>query len=326
MYYIDNPETEPAYNLAFEEYFCKKRGAAYFILWRNAPSVIIGRYQNTLAEVNLAYCEQNRVAIVRRNSGGGAVFHDLGNLNFSLIVDCAPGERPDFAPYAGLVAAALGDLGLDARVSGRNDIEAGGKKISGNAQYLREGRLLHHGTLLFDVDMQRLGQALAVDAEKIRSKGVSSVRARVANIRALLPRRMDVLSFKQALAAAVLARRPDIVPYAPDADELAAIRSLAEKKYRSWEWNFGASPQADCSFSRRFPAGRLEVYVSLDKGRIRALRLYGDFFAAAELTPLLNGMTGLPFARPALAAYLAGQDIPIYGIGADELLACCFGD
>ena len=327
MYYIENPVTDAAYNLALEEFFCQQRDRSFFILWRNAPAVIVGRYQNTLAEVNLPYCEQKQIAVVRRNSGGGTVFHDLGNLNFSFLLDHDDRQKPDFAPFAERIAAALRAMGLSAQISGRNDIEICGRKVSGNAQFLHQGRLLHHGTLLFDVDMEQLAHTLAVDPEKIHSKGVASVRARVQNIHALLPDggRMDVLAFRDALAAAFAAVQPGgLQRYVPNAEEQEAIRQLAEEKYRSWEWNFGASPQADCSFHHRFPAGKVEIAIKLSAGRIAEFHMTGDFFADAALTPFLDGFHGLPFTREALAGYLQTQVIPLRGIGAAELLYCCF--
>ena len=246
MLLIDARTLDPDHNLALEEYVFTSmpRDKEYLILWQNDNAVIIGRHQNTLAEIDESYVQEKGIRVVRRMSGGGAVYHDLGNLNFSFIVDAA-GSQVDLERFCLRIAVALGKLGLDARLDGRNDILAEGCKISGNAQYMKEGRVMHHGTLLFDSDLSVLSKALKPDPEKIKAKGVKSVRSRVANIRSLLKQDMTLQEFRDHLARYLLGG--DGVRYQLTEQDLAAVEAIRAARYGTWEWNYGASPSLNVS-------------------------------------------------------------------------------
>ena len=250
MTFIDVSTTDPAFNLALEQYVFDRmpRDRGYFMLWRNDNAIIVGRHQNTLAEINEDFVRDRGVWVVRRLSGGGAVYHDLGNLNFTYIVDAAQGPRVDLRLFCQPVAEALRSLGVDARVNGRNDITIDGRKFSGNAQYVREGRVMHHGTIMFDSDLTVLGQALQVSREKIETKGVRSVRSRVTNVRPYLPPEVTMDLFKARILESVSRGRP-MERYDLTAEDAVQVEDLRRRRYDTWEWNYGASPA--CSALRR---------------------------------------------------------------------------
>lgn len=310
--WIDVSSLDPEWNLALEEYVfsCMPRDKEYLLLWQNDNAVIIGRHQNTLAEIDESYVQQQGIRVVRRLSGGGAVYHDLGNLNFSFIVDAESG-RVDLERFCLRIALALGELGLDARVDGRNDILAQGCKISGNAQYVKEGRVMHHGTLLFDSDLSVLSKALKPDPEKIRAKGVKSVRSRVANIRALLKQDMTLQAFREHLARHLLGGEG--VRYELTQQDLAAVEAIRARRYGTWEWNYGASPRCDLVRSSRIEGvGSVRAHIALDRGCIADVIFTGDFFSANDPVLLSQALRGRPLSREALAnvdpaAYISGM-------------------
>ena len=241
--YLDLTTTDAAFNLAAEQYVFDSlpRDRMYFLLWQNRSAVIIGKYQNTLAEINRPFVEQRGIQVVRRLSGGGAVYHDLGNLNFTFITDAGDTETLDMKLFCAPVVRTLAALGVEASVNGRNDISIDGQKFSGNSQYLRSGRIMHHGTLLFDSDLSVVTQALRVDPAKIQAKGLKSVRSRVTNIRPHLRRDISLGDFRSELLANILCENPG-TEYRFTPADLAAIETLRRERYDTWEWNYGASP------------------------------------------------------------------------------------
>jgi lipoate-protein ligase A len=312
MLLIDARTLDPDHNLALEEYVFSHmpRDKEYLILWQNDNAVIIGRHQNTLAEIDAQYVKQHNIRVVRRMSGGGAVYHDLGNLNFSFIVDAA-GSQVDLERFCLRIALALGELGLDARLDGRNDILAEGCKISGNAQYMREGRVMHHGTLLFDSDLSVLSKALKPDPEKIKAKGVKSVRSRVANIRSLLKQDMTLDQFRDHLARYLLGG--DGMRYELTQQDLAKIEAIRAQRYGTWEWNYGASAQCDLERRTRIEGvGTVRAHIRLDHGRIADVTFTGDFFSTIEPAGLSALLRGRPLTQEALqdvdpAPYISGM-------------------
>ncbi|MBO6040102.1 MAG: lipoate--protein ligase [Oscillospiraceae bacterium] len=318
--YLVLPGADPAFNLAAEQYVfdALPRDRSYLMLWQNDRAVIVGKYQNTLAEINKPYVDAQGIRVVRRLSGGGAVYHDLGNLNYTFILDAGRAETLDLQLFCLPVVRALGALGLQAELSGRNDIGVAGKKISGNAQYLRGGRLMHHGTLLFDSDLSVVERALQVDEEKIRTKGLRSVRSRVTNIRPLLPRDCSLEQFRQSLLAHILAENPG-EPYTFSEADLAGIERLRRERYASWDWNYGASPPCTLLKKRRFEGcGSVEAHIGLEHGRIVSLRFLGDFFSLEEPETLALRFLGLRPEREEYAAALRGAEVPRYFLGLDR--------
>lgn len=292
--YLNLITTDPAFNLAVEEYVFEHlpRDRMYFMLWQNDNAIIIGKHQNTLAQINEAYVREQGIRVVRRLSGGGAVYHDMGNLNYTIIADHGSDSQLDFGYFCQNVLRALARAGVHAELNGRNDMTIDGKKFSGNAQYTRQGRIMHHGTILFDSNPQVLTNALHVDPEKIRSKGVDSVRSRVTNVRPYLPKDLTLPEFRQFLLECMLEQIPG-EPYVLTAQDLAAITRLKEKRYDTWEWNYGRSPACTVQKRGRIEGcGTVEAYLTLDQAVIQDISFRGDFFSAddpALLVPqLLN--------------------------------------
>lgn len=302
--YLNLTTTDPAYNLAMEQYVFDSlpRDRAYFMLWQNNNAIIIGKYQNTLAEINQPFVEQHGIHVVRRLSGGGAVYHDLGNLNFTFIVDAGDTKELDLKLFCLPVVRALDRIGIHAEVNGRNDITIDGKKFSGNAQYLKNGRVMHHGTIMFDSDLSVVEQALRVDPSKIQAKGIKSVRSRVTNVRAYLPQDTGLSEFRSLLLESILSETPG-EEYILNEQDLAAVEALREQRYATWDWNYGASPICTLMKKQRFDGcGCVEVYLSVSRGLIDGIEFRGDFFSTSDLSELSEKLIGL---RPEAAAYTA---------------------
>lgn len=315
MYYLESFSHDPRFNLALEQYVFDRldRRHSYCMLWQNENTIVVGKHQNTMAEVNAAYVAQHHLQVVRRLSGGGAVYHDLGNVNFTFITDAGSTARYDFSTFCGPVVEILRRLGAPTQVNGRNDITIDGRKCSGNAQYRREGRVMHHGTLLFDSDLDAVAQALAVSPDKIASKGLPSVRSRVTNIRPYLDQDLDTPSFLRVLRSS-LCSRARMEPYHLTESDLAAVRAIQKAVYDRWEWNYGASPPCRIHKARRVEGcGRVEAWLDVDRGgAISALTFRGDYFGDGDTAELSRLLTGVPLEEQALRAALAEVDLERY--------------
>ena len=311
VFYLQTGSTDPAYNLAFEEYVLKnRRSGSYLILWQNQNAVIIGRNQNAEAEINRSFVEQHGIRVVRRNTGGGAVYHDLGNLNYSFITDAGAPESRSTDRFTVPVLRTLRKLGLDAEASGRNDILVSGRKVSGTAQQLYKGRILHHGTLLFDSDPDMIAGALNPDPTKFQSKSVQSVRSRVGSIRSALRQDMTLQEFWQYLKKELA--DDGIVPDALSPEELQQVMHLKEEKYDTWDWNFGKSPKFQTVCKQRFSGGLLELNLTVTHGIIENVQILGDFLALTELAPLEQALTGCAYEEAAIRTVLGGFPLSEY--------------
>ncbi|MGT2811885.1 lipoate--protein ligase [Streptococcus minor] len=294
MKYIVNNSNDPAYNIALEAYAFKELTDIdeIFILWINEPAIIIGKHQNAIQEINKEYTDEHGIHVVRRLSGGGAVYHDLNNLNYTIISNKSEEGAFDFKTFSKPVIDTLSTLGVEANFTGRNDLEIDGKKICGNAQAYAKGRMMHHGCLLFDVDMTVLGQALKVSKDKIESKGVKSVRARVTNINNELPEKMTVLDFKEAILNQMKKEYPDMDEYVLSEDELARIQEIRDSQFATWDWTFGATPEYTVERSVRYPAGKITSYIKTEKSVIESIKIYGDFFGIGDVSDIEQLLIG----------------------------------
>jgi lipoate-protein ligase A len=322
---INDHHVDPYFNLAAEEYVFKNFACDCFMLWRNGPSVIVGRHQNTLAEINVDYVRQNNIKVVRRLSGGGAVFHDLGNINFTFIENVRDGKPVNFQKYTQPVIDVLRSLGMDARFEGRNDMVIDGKKFSGNAEYVFRGRVLHHGTLLFASELAGLSGALNVHPEKFTGKAIKSVSKRVTNISSHLKTPLDIEQFRDRVLRHMMNNHPGFEScelYDYTEADIAAINKLRDEKYATWDWNFGQSPGYNMVNSLRTGGGRLEAHVDVQNGIIRHIRFFGDFFNIGDIAGLEQLFVGTPHTEADIRRKLAQINLSDYLVNVtnDELV------
>lgn len=327
MKYILSNSFNPYFNLALEEYIFKTVGMQedFIILWQNENTIVIGKHQNTIEEINANFVKENNINVVRRITGGGAVYHDLGNLNFSFITGYDKNNMIDYKKYTIPVISALEKLGVDAELSGRNDLTIDGKKFSGNAQSMHKGRILHHGTLLFDSNLDIIGKVLNVQLDKIQSKGIKSVRSRVTNIKDYLREDTDVNGFKELLLKNLFENNT-LEEYHLSENDLASITKLKESKYDTWEWNYGKSPKFNFKNSKRFTNGKLEVLLNVNGGLINECKIYGDFLALCSVDDLEEKLRGIRYEKSAVECILNSVNLTQYfgNITLDEILECFF--
>ncbi|MDR2124494.1 MAG: lipoate--protein ligase [Desulfovibrio sp.] len=314
MYYIESPSTDPHFNLALEQYIfdALDKTRDYCMLWRNHNAIIVGRFQNTAAEINAAYVKKHGISVVRRLSGGGAVYHDLGNVNFTFIVRRGTPGAFDFASFCGPVGRALASLGVRAEISGRNDMTIDGKKFSGNAQYYKRGMVMHHGTILYDSDLSVVAEALAVPKDKFASKGISSVRSRITNVKEHMSADIPVQRFVAVLREALI-REHQMVPCALSPEDLQGAAALQRRVYDTWDWNYGASPACNIRREQRIDGcGKLEIHMNVERGVILDIAFFGDYFGNEDSGELANLLRGRRLERTELEAALTGTDIGAY--------------
>lgn len=327
MRYLINKSTNPYFNLALDEYAMKHINVDndFFFLWQNEPSVIIGNNQNTAEEVNQAFIDENKIKVARRVSGGGAVYHDFGNLNFTFIINVDDPSLVNYKKYVQPIIDALKEMGIHAEASGRNDILVDGLKISGNAQRMANGKLMHHGTLLYDVNIENMVKALNVAPDKIISKGVKSVRSRVTNIKEHLDNTSSIEDFWQALQYYLSNKGQDQEIVLSDAD-LAKIEMEAINKFSTWDWVYGESPLFNLENSGRFEGGKLEIKMLVDSGHIQQVRFMGDYLGLKDVEIIEDRLKNIRFNRSDVDAILSSYDLNIYfgKISKNEILTLMF--
>ena len=347
MIYIRNDSVDPYFNLALEEYVLHNfTDDDYLLLWQNDRTIVIGKHQNASEEVNIKRAEELGVRVVRRNTGGGAVYHDMGNLNFSYITDWIPDKNMNYDTFLKPVIRALERFGVHAHKEGRNDLVVDGRKISGNAQCMHRGRILHHGTLLICSELSLMPELLNVKTDKIESKGIKSVRSRVANINEVASEAVDFELLKDALLDSFFGRggRSESFEICKALEsgepldrtmcmgrservltdtQIAEIEKLRKDKYETWDWNFGLSADYRFKNARRFPGGSVEVRLDVRNGVIERCKIFGDFLALISVAELESAVVGCMVDESELRGALDGFDIRrYYGITLDELLEC----
>lgn len=267
--------TDPYFNLAAEEYLLKNFQQDIFMLWRSVPSVVVGKHQNALAEINHAYVSSHQIPVARRLSGGGTVFHDLGNLNFTFIRTVEKIQEVNFKVFTFPIVEALRKAGIEATTTGRNDLLMDGKKISGNAAHVHKNRVLFHGTLLYNSHLDALKGALNADLSRFEDKSVQSNRSEVTNIAAHMDKPVSVEDFSHHLFEDIARQLPGHQTYFPNAEDMDAIQRLSDEKYRTWEWIYGYSPRYRFKNSYASRLGTIDISLQVEKGLLTDLSLSG---------------------------------------------------
>ncbi|NLE03312.1 MAG: lipoate--protein ligase [Crenarchaeota archaeon] len=304
MLYIENSNINPYYNLALEEYLFTASGVnEYFMLWQNYDSIIVGRFQNSAEEINAEFVKEHGIKVVRRLTGGGAVYHDLGNLNYTFIMNMSAADENAgfrFEYFSHYIRDALARYGVQTEFNSRNDITVDGQKFSGNSEYSKGGRILHHGTILFDSDLNIMNTALKPSDAKFKSGSTKSVRSRVTNISPFLPHETTIEDFKKTLKRIVFADNC-ITPYFFDSSERSAVTKLSHEKYATWGWNYGKSPRHNVVKKGKCDGGIVEIFADVQNGIINSFDVCGDFFVKEGFMDAVAGFNGIKYEESSIA-------------------------
>lgn len=323
MIYIENNSTNPFYNFALEYYLIYEKKLPdnhIFIFWRTEPTVMIGQYQNTLEEINEKFVKENHIHVVRRITGGGTIYTDMGGWQFSFITK-GKADQINFIEYIKPIVDALKKIGVAAEFNSRNDLVIENKKFSGNAQCMTNGYTLHHGSLLFNTDLEQMVKCLTVDDYKIISKGIKSVKERVTNISDHLPEPVDTMKFKELMINSIMGGNNN--EYKLTNEDNCRINNIAKEKFENWQWNYGKSPKFNITKTGRFNGGKVEFKLNVNKGIIESCILYGDFFGNIDVEKFCAILRGVEYSRESIKKTLEKQDINqyFYNISLEELIS-----
>ena len=334
MIFVPNENNDPRVNLAIETYLLTEMplDEPILLFYINEPSIIIGRNQNTIEEINKEYVDEHGIHVVRRLSGGGAVYHDHGNLNFSFIMPDDGNSFRDFAKVTQPIIQALHDLGVEgAELKGRNDLVINDMKFSGNAMYATNGRMFAHGTLMFDSDIDEVVNTLKVRKDKIESKGIKSVRSRVTYIKPFLSedkQEMTTEEFRQEILLKIFGvdSIDQVKTYELTDQDWAAINKISEQYYRNWDWNYGKSPAFNLERRHRFPIGSIEMKMNVADGAIQEIKIFGDFFGLGEIKDVEDILTGVKYDKASLEEAIDQIDVKKYfgNIEKEDLLGLIY--
>jgi len=294
MLLIQQTSTNPYFNIASEEFLLRYFLDDIFILYRNEPSIIVGKHQNAIAEINLEYATKNALKVIRRLSGGGTVYHDLGNLNYTFISNGKEGTLVDFKKFTQPIINVLQKLGIDAKLGGKNDIRVGDKKISGNAEHIYKNRVLHHGTLLFSSNLDELNESIKINPNTYSDKAVKSIRSEVANISEFLKEPITITEFADLIANHIKQAFPSSKSYELNINDIKKINGLVDTKYSTWDWNYGYSPTYTLKKEILIGENILGIMISVDKGIIREVKLKGNFLNKEDILKIEQSLTDCP--------------------------------
>ncbi len=326
MLCIYHESTDPYFNIATDEYILKHIEEDCFMLWRNDNAIIVGKYQNTLAEINYDYVKANNIAVVRRISGGGAVYHDLGNLNFSFTHSGKDKNLTDFQKFTQPIIDVIRSLDIDARFEGKNDLMIDGRKFSGNAAHVYKNKILHHGTILYSSEMRNVSEALRINPVKYQDKAVKSVPKRVTNISEHLKEPLSLEDFTKKLMDYVIDTTPGSRLYSFTEEDIRQIQKLRDEKFATNEWNYGQSPDYSFKKSIRTPGGVLEMNLEVKHGIIEKVKIFGDFFSERGIEGIEKALETVSHNEAAIRDALPKDDFNSYlsNIAADDLIEAMF--
>lgn len=274
MIFIDRTQTNPYFNIAAEEYALKNIPHNVFMLWINEPSVIIGKHQVATAEANIIYTNSKNIPVIRRISGGGTVYHDKGNLNYSLIIKGERGQLVDYKKYAGTIIRALAKFSITAELQGKSNLVIAGKKFSGNAEHVFHDRVLHHGTLLYNTSLDELRKCIRPAHSNYNDTSVRSVESTVTNLKPHLPSHIDMDGLRRLIAQQVKEDYKEAEDYRFSDHDIAEINRLTENKYTSNEWNFAYSPKYELKREIMLGNKMISYEMACEKGVIHDLAFY----------------------------------------------------
>ncbi len=318
MLFIDNNGIRnPEINLAIEEFILRDlllEDEPYLLFYINDPSIIVGKHQNTIEEINTEYVEKNHIKVVRRLSGGGAVYHDAGNLNFSFITKDDGSSFSNYQKFLNPVIKALKEMGVNAELKGRNDMVVEGKKVNGNAQFSTNGKMFTHGTLLFDSNIDEVVNSLKVRKDKIESKGIKSIRSRVANISDFMNPKISIEKFREKVLLSIFEADSlkQVNEYRLTEADWEKIKEISKERYANWDWNYGRSPKFYMERTQRFSIGSIDLKLNVEEGTITAIKIYGDFFGIGEIEDIEQKLSGIKYNRESVAKALENVDLSYY--------------
>lgn len=325
MIYVENNSINPYFNFALEYYLINEKDLkddVIFMFWRTNPTLMIGKFQNTIEEINEEYVKNNNINVVRRITGGGTIYTDMNGWQFSFITKNYNGNGIDFKTFTTPIINALKKQGIDAYFNSRNDLLVDGKKFSGNAQCVKNGCKLHHGSILFDTNIEEMVRSITVAEDKIISKGIKSVKDRVVNLKNYLSEDVDSIKFKDMMLESLLKESSGV--YNLTKEDIKRVEEIAKEKFETWEWNYGKSPKFEIVKGKRLDGGKVEFRINVDKGIIKECKINGDFFGEGEIEDISNLLCGCRYNKEDILNILENIDINkyFYRVNKDELIEC----
>ncbi|MDN6967883.1 lipoate--protein ligase [Oenococcus sp. UCMA 17063] len=316
MKYISYENTDAFFNVAMEHYLLEEfpltEPVFFFSQYGNA--VIVGKNQNTFAEVNQTYAKENGIQVARRETGGGAVYDDLGNISFSFVLPVSDPAKVNFKRFVQPMINALNKVGVPVIADGRNDLVINGRKVSGNAQRYANGRLLHHGTLLFDINTEVMSRVLTPAKDKFISKAAKSVKSRVGLIKDSLPEEFTILDLKNKLTKELADGDSELKL---EQHDLKRVQELRNNKFSTWNWNWGKTPKFEFNNRQRFTGGTVEIHANVSQGKITAIKIQGDFLGISDIADIEKLLQGVLFTKDAVKQVL--QKIPLRNYFGDKI-------
>ncbi|MGL6106739.1 lipoate--protein ligase [Romboutsia sp.] len=325
MIYVENNSTNPYFNFALEYYLMNEKDLGddtIFMFWRTNPTLMIGKFQNTIEEINQKYVEEKNINIVRRITGGGTIYTDMNGWQYSFITKKYDGTGIDFKTFTDPIIGALKNQGIEAYFNSRNDLLINDKKFSGNAQYIKDTCRLHHGSILFNTNIEEMVKSITVAEEKIISKGIKSVRERVTNVKEHLDKDIDSVQFRDIMLESLLKKSSGT--YKLTEEDINRVNKISKEKFETWEWNYGASPKFNLTRWKRFTGGKVEFSINVNKGILEACKINGDFFGEGEIEDVENALVGCKYNKEEIDKLIDKIDISkyFYRITKSEIVSC----